>query len=50
MPLFTVHDSIVCPVGNENYCSNIIKEEMKKAIGIEPSLKYEYWSPKNIKN
>ncbi len=50
MPLFTVHDSIVCPVGNENYCAKVIKEEMKKAIGIEPSLKFEYWSPENLKN
>lgn len=50
IPIFTIHDSIVCPVGFEHYVSIVIKEEMLKAIGIVPSLKYEYWVPENSKS
>lgn len=49
MPLYTIHDSIVCPVGNEDYVAQVIREEMNKAIGVTPTLKYEYWTPDNLK-
>lgn len=50
MPIFTIHDSIVCPDGNEIYVAEVIKEEMEKAIGVTPCLKFEYWKPENLKN
>ena len=46
IPLFTIHDSIVVPVGYEDYVATIIIEEMHSTIGIRPSLKYDYWKPK----
>lgn len=49
MPLFTIHDSVVCTVGNEYYVRDIIKEETLKAIGFSPSVKFEYWDPNNLK-
>ena len=45
MPVFTIHDSIVVTKGNENYVAKVIKEVMFKAIGIAPSVKYDYWEP-----
>ncbi len=48
MPIFTIHDSVVCPVGFEDYVSNVIKEEMFISIGLVPSTKYEYWAPENL--
>ena len=48
MPMWTIHDSVVCPVGNEQYVVNIMQEETKKAIGVSPKVKYEYWTPDNL--
>jgi len=48
MPLYTIHDSVVCPVGFEDYCAKVIEEEMSKAIGYSPKFKFEYWSPENV--
>lgn len=48
MPIFTIHDSIACPVGNEDYVARVIKEEMMKLTGMRPSAKYEYWCPSNL--
>jgi hypothetical protein len=45
MPIFTIHDSIVCPVGNEQYVAALMKQEMASAIGINPTVKFEYWRP-----
>jgi hypothetical protein len=44
VPIFTVHDSIVCPEGNEEYVKQVLSEEVIKAIGIRPSLRVEPWS------
>jgi ubiquinone biosynthesis protein Coq4 len=43
MPIFTIHDSVACPVGHEAYVEEVIREEMEKAIGVIPTLKFEYW-------
>jgi hypothetical protein len=43
MPIFTIHDSIVCPFGNESYVAFIIEEEANKAIRASPILKFDYW-------
>ena len=48
LPIFTIHDSVACPVGYEHYVSKVIKEEMMQAIGLTPTLKCEYWSPDNL--
>ena len=47
MPIFTIHDSIVCPVGHEDYVAAVMREEMERLVGYPPSLKYEYWKPEN---
>jgi hypothetical protein len=44
MPIFTIHDSVVCPVGNEHYVSTVIKEEAYKTIGAMPELGFDKWS------
>jgi ribosomal protein S8 len=43
LPLFTIHDSIVVPRGNELYAARIIEEEMMIRVGMKPKVKYEYW-------
>lgn len=48
LPIFTIHDSIVTSVGNEDYISLVLCEEMQKCIGVKPSLKIEYWNPCNL--
>ncbi|MCK9422908.1 MAG: hypothetical protein M0Q38_09935 [Bacteroidales bacterium] len=46
MTMFTIHDSIVCEVGWEDYVSGIIREEAQKCFGFSPHLKIEYWRQK----
>lgn len=48
MPIYTIHDSIACPQGNEDYVTQVIKEEMQIAIGHTPSVGLEYWNPENV--
>ena len=43
MGIFTVHDSIVFPVGNEEYVKNVIIDEADKHFGCHPKLKAENW-------
>jgi hypothetical protein len=50
LPIFTIHDSIVTTVGNEEYVSRIVKEEMNNVVGIPPMVSIEYWTPKNVWN
>jgi hypothetical protein len=45
MPIFTIHDSVVCQVGNEEYIKTIIQEEAMKCFGVAPVLKIEFWNP-----
>jgi hypothetical protein len=45
IPIFTIHDSIVCPVGMEQYVASIIDIETQKCIGVKPRLEFEYWKP-----
>ncbi len=47
IPIFTIHDSLVCPIGYEAYVKLLMRKETLKCIGIEPDLKYEYWKPEN---
>lgn len=48
MPIWTIHDSVVCPVGNEQYVETVMQEETKKAIGVYPKVSFEYWTPDNL--
>lgn len=45
MPLFTIHDSIVCPIGKEEYVKAVMTEELHKALKIEPRVAFNYWRP-----
>ncbi len=46
LPIFTIHDCIVTTIGNEQYVSNIVKEEMEKAVGVPPRVSFDFWHPK----
>ncbi len=48
MPIYTIHDSIVCPYGMENYVSHIIREEIYSLLGIYPKIHFDYWKSENI--
>ncbi len=50
LPIFTIHDSIVTTVGNEDYVHNVMKEELTKHIGCPPTLDIQYWTPENMKH
>jgi len=41
LPIFTIHDSIVTTDGNQDYVSNVIKEEAYKLTGLKVSLGIE---------
>ncbi len=43
LPIFTIHDSIVTTVGNENYVADIIQQEILRITGLEAKLGMEYW-------
>jgi len=45
LPIFTIHDSVVTIQGSENYVARIIKEEVKKATGLDVKLGLEFWNP-----
>lgn len=47
LPIFTIHDSVVTTVGNEEYVKNVIAEELTKLVGIAPQVAYEYWMAEN---
>lgn len=48
MPIYTIHDSVVCPEGQEDYVSNVIIEEMNRSIGHPCSVGLEYWRPETV--
>jgi len=43
IPTFTIHDSITTTVEHIDYLQRVMKEELKKYIGVEPKFKVEYW-------
>jgi len=42
LPVFTIHDSLVTTVGNEEYIRYVMEEEILRMVGFKPSLKIEY--------
>jgi hypothetical protein len=49
LPIFTIHDSVVFPVGYENYVTQVIKEESMRCLGSNPTLAIEPWSSSSLK-
>ncbi|RNI22600.1 hypothetical protein [Rufibacter latericius] len=45
-PMFFIHDNLVVLEGYEAFAETIIKEEMKKCIGIAPVVAVEPWTSK----
>lgn len=45
MPLFPVHDSVVCPVGMAAHVVSVMEEEFKRLLGIKPMVRCEFWRP-----
>lgn len=50
LPIFTIHDSIVTTVGNEQLVIDIMDDELTKGVGKAPTLKLEYWNPELIED
>jgi len=50
MPIYTIHDSVVCPRGKEGYVAKVIREESQNCLGSIPTLSMEPWSANYIKN
>ena len=48
LPIFTIHDSIMTTVGNEQLVSAIMIEELTKGVGKAPKLKLDYLKPELI--
>ncbi|MFN8286815.1 MAG: hypothetical protein U0V74_08690 [Chitinophagales bacterium] len=44
-PIFTIHDSIVTTIGNEQKIKEIMVQCIEAEIGYSPSIKLEYWIP-----
>lgn len=45
LPIFTIHDSVVTTVGNEDYVSGVIQEEAFRLTGLHIKLGKEYLEP-----
>ena len=43
IPLYTIHDSIVTTIGNEDFVRDIMQKLLNGEIGFEPTLSIEYW-------
>jgi hypothetical protein len=43
LPIFTIHDSVVTIVGNEEYVAKVILEEIKRLTGLDAMVGMEYW-------
>ena len=46
MPIYTIHDSIVCPEGQQGYVAHVIHDECSKHLRVQPNLHYEFWRPR----
>jgi hypothetical protein len=43
LPIFTIHDSIATTIGNEDYVSSVIMEEVLRLTSLKVKLGKEYW-------
>ena len=49
-PVFTIHDSIVTTVGNEDFVAMVMQEELTNALGLKGKTDIKYWSEFNSMN
>lgn len=47
MPIYTIHDSIVTTVGNEEFVKAVMQDELLREVGVQPNVSIEYWANKN---
>jgi len=47
-PLFTIHDSIVMPSGNEEIIRATLQAEAKRILGVDIKAKFETWLPEEV--
>lgn len=45
LPIYTIHDSVVTLASHKEMVREVVKQEFHTAIGLEPSLSVEIWSP-----
>ena len=45
IPIFSIHDSIVTTEQHLNFVKQVMEEEIKKCIGVSPTLDADYWAP-----
>lgn len=50
MPMFTIHDCLICPEEYQYYVTHIMVDELKKAIGHRTAIKIEPFSGKKPLN
>ncbi len=43
LAVFTIHDCVVCPLSDLSLVQQILTQHLTKAMGLNPSLKVEYW-------
>ncbi|MFI5221589.1 MAG: hypothetical protein ACHQK8_04630, partial [Bacteroidia bacterium] len=48
LPIFTIHDSVVCPDGYQEYVEGIMRDEFKKNLGIPVKVGFEILSPDHL--
>jgi len=46
LPIFTIHDSVITTIGNQQYVKEVVEQEMIKAIGFAPKLSIDYGDQK----
>ena len=49
IPIFTIHDSIITTVENQDLVRRIMEETLSKCIGVKPALEIEAWHESNLK-
>jgi len=47
LQIYTIHDSVVSPIGSELYVQSIMKDEIHKALGLNATTRIEYWNDAN---
>src|ERR1035437_1665224 len=45
LPIFTIHDSIACPIEHMGYVETLMKEEILNITGLSAEIGKEYWTP-----
>ncbi len=50
LPIFTIHDSIVTTVGNEEYVMSVMENIFSNLLGYVPKLDCQYWSSNSYDN